>query len=115
MERELKDIKYFELPESFENDVLERIRKIKRRRKRLKALTFPVVLLTILALTVFIFFYSNQKKEYAEGKILTFPERKEQISENEIFLEVIPVKNFEKENIYLIETIEDKEEKIYAF
>jgi cbb3-type cytochrome oxidase subunit 3 len=114
MERELKDIKYLELPESFEDNVLERIRKIKRRRKRTKVLAFPALLLAILALTVFIF-YSTQKKEYAEGKNLTFPDRKEQISENEIFLEVIPVKNFERENIYLIETIKDNEEKIYAF
>jgi hypothetical protein len=115
MEKDLKNITYFELPESFENNVMDRIRRIKKRRVRAKIIFLPAVLIAILSFTALFLMNSPLKKERTEGKPIASMEPLEQESHSDIYLEVIPVKSFEKENLYLIEFVNEKEERINAF
>ncbi|GEM_PF-2216851 len=115
MEKDLKNITYFELPESFENDVMDRIKRIKKRRKRAKMIFIPSILIAVLSFTALFLMNSPLKKERTEGKPIAFMEPLSQEYHADIYLEVIPVKSFEKENLYLIEFVNEKEERINAF
>lgn len=115
MERELKNIKFFELPSSFENDVIERIRGIKRKRKRAKIVALPLIFIVILTFLSLIFFNFNPEKETSRNTALSMKETYTEQLPADIYIEVIPVKDLEKENRYLIEFVKEKEEKIYAF
>lgn len=115
MEKELKNIKLFELPDSFEDDVLEKIKRIKRRRKRAKILALPLIFIVILAFFYSILFDFNSEKDRLKETAFSTTVSSEEQFPADIYLEVIPLKDFEKENKYLIEHVSEKEEKIYAF
>ncbi len=114
MEKEFKNIKFFELSISFEDEVIERIKKIRRRKKRAKMLVLPAVLIVILSLGLLMLLDFRSEREKVGLESLTMIEPSQKMPEN-IYLEVIPIKNFEKENRYLIEFVSENEEKIYAF
>lgn len=113
--KEFKNIKFFELPSSFEDDVLEKIKRIKRRRKRAKILALPFIFIAILTFFSLILFDFNSEKDRIKETSLSTTVKYEEKFPADIYLEVIPLKDFEKENKYLIEFVSEKEEKIYAF
>lgn len=116
MEKNLKNITFFELPESFEDGVIERIRRIKNKRKRVKIIILPAILIAVLSFTTLLLTDLPFKKEKTESMPLALVESLEPEPHADIYLEVIPVKDFEKESHYLIEFVkEKKEETIYAF
>ncbi len=115
MEKDFKNITFFELPESFENDVMERIIKIKKKRKRAKTILLPAIFIILLSFTAFFLMDLIFEREKNQGKSLAVMERMEQEPHAEIYLESIPIKNFEKENRYLIEFVNEKDEEIHAF
>lgn len=114
MEKELKNIKFFELPSSFEDDVLGKIRKIKRRRKRMRLLGLPLILITVIGFISLILFDLKSGEDKGKATALSMKETYQEPLPADIYLEVIPLKDFEKENKYLIEFV-NEEEKIYAF
>ncbi len=115
MEREFKNTNFFELPDSFEDEVIERIKKIRKRRKRKKIIVLPAILIVILSLGALIIIDFKYEKRQIDGETLTMVKTSEQKIPENIYIEVIPIKNFEKENHYLIEFVSENEEKIYAF
>lgn len=116
MGKNLKNITFFELPESFENGVIERIRRIKKKRKRARVILLPAILVAVLSFVALFLTDLPFKKEMTDSMPLAFVESLEQESHTDIYLEVIPVKDFEKESRYLIEFVnEKKEETIYPF
>lgn len=116
MEKNLKNITFFELPESFDNGVIERIRRIKKKRKRARAILLPAILVAVLSFVALFLTDLTFKKERTDSMPLSLVESLEQKPQADIYLEIIPVKEFEKESRYLIEFVNEKrEETIYTF
>ncbi len=115
MEREIKNLRFFELPPSFEMEVMKKIKRIKRRRKIMKRFVLPLVLIATIAGATLIIFNLSWKKEDAINIAFSGKDSEELEEITNIYTEVISVRNLESENNYLVEFINEENKEFFSF
>ncbi|MGQ9619123.1 MAG: hypothetical protein ACUVUG_09215, partial [Candidatus Aminicenantia bacterium] len=95
-------------------DVIEKIRKIKRRRKKIKALVIPLIFIVIISASTLILLSPLLKKDTNGHEAFLYKPSQQNEPVN-IYIETIPVKNIEGENNYFVEFVNTTNNEIYNF
>ncbi len=115
MEKEIKNLRFFELPPSFEMEVMEKIKRIKKRRRSMKKFVLTLVLITTIVGATFFLLNLGWKKEDARNIPFSGKDFDELEEITIIYTEVIPVRNLESENNYLVEFVNEENKEFFAF